>query len=101
MGAWCMPSQMMQPLFYLMAQEYKQTKKKTVWVEIDVDENLAVADKYQVEAYPTFAFIRNKELKDLFHGADAEKLREKVDDYTKVLKGFAAKSITLASLMSW
>src|SRR3989344_1320726 len=63
---WCGPCQMMGPIVEELSSEYDQSKIKVG--KLDVDQNQAVAGKYQVMSIPTFLIFKGGELVDKMVG---------------------------------
>lgn len=53
-ASWCGPCQRMKPIFYNLADDFKDEYN---FISIDIDENPELANKYQVQAVPTFVFL--------------------------------------------
>ena len=53
-ASWCGPCQRMKPIFYSLADDFKEEYN---FISIDIDENPELANKYQVQAVPTFVFL--------------------------------------------
>ena len=53
-ASWCGPCQRMKPIFYSLADDFKDEYN---FISIDIDENPELANKYQVQAVPTFVFL--------------------------------------------
>lgn len=53
-ASWCDPCQRMKPIFYSLADDFKDEYN---FISIDIDENPELANKYQVQAVPTFVFL--------------------------------------------
>ena len=49
-----------------------------IFIKIDVDEVPELAERFQVQAMPTFLFMRDNEEIDRFSGASVEKLKETI-----------------------
>lgn len=76
---WCGPCQMMGPIVDELATEYGDKVKVG---KVNVDENQAVAGKYQVLSIPTFLMIKNGEVVDqVVGGVPKEKLKEMLDKH--------------------
>ena len=53
-ASWCGPCQRMKPIFYSLADDFKDEYN---FISIDIDENPELANKYQVQAVPSFVFL--------------------------------------------
>ena len=53
-ASWCGPCQRMKPIFYSLSDDFKDEYN---FISIDIDENPELANKYQVQAVPTFVFL--------------------------------------------
>jgi thioredoxin 1 len=53
---WCSPCKMMAPIVDKLAQEYAGQAKVA---KVDVDQNIQIAMRYQVQGVPTFAIFRD------------------------------------------
>jgi thioredoxin 1 len=62
---WCMPCRMMAPVVEELAKEYAG---KVLFGKINVDENPATADRFQVFSIPTLVIIKNGEEVDRIVG---------------------------------
>ena len=76
-ATWCMPCKMIAPAFEEMSNPSGEFAN-VVFVKIDVDEVPDLAEKYQVQAMPTFLFLRGDKEIDRFSGASVEKLRQTI-----------------------
>lgn len=76
-ATWCGPCKAIAPLFDMLKGEYSS---KIKFVSVDVDQDIAMAGKYKIEAMPTFVFLdaEGNEI-DRLVGADQQKLSEMVD----------------------
>lgn len=73
---WCGPCRMTNPMLERLARE---KAGRLVVAKVDVDENPALAGRYQVQAVPTLMLVRNGEVVDRWSGALPEPaLRNKV-----------------------
>ncbi|KAF7298087.1 Thioredoxin h [Mycena chlorophos] len=63
---WCAPCKVIAPKFQDLASEYPQT----VFLRVDVDEQKAIAAKYQISAMPTFLAFKSGKVVDMLRGAD-------------------------------
>ncbi|CAM9634211.1 unnamed protein product [Ascophyllum nodosum] len=48
-----------------------QNNSDVVFLKVDVDENSEAAEKYGIEAMPTFKFVKNGQIVATITGADA------------------------------
>lgn len=71
MTSWCGPSKMVAPNFKVAAEEHKDL----VFLEVNGPKSTDIAEKYDIVCYPTFVFIKNKEMKDHFSGTVMKRLQ--------------------------
>lgn len=71
---WCGPCRMISPYFVELSQQSDFSNVQ--FLKIDVDDVEAAAQKYEVEAMPTFVFIKNgREIEDArLTGASKDRL---------------------------
>jgi len=62
---WCMPCKMMSPVIDEISEELKENVKV---VKINLDENINLADKYQVMSIPTIMVFNNGSVLETFVG---------------------------------
>ena len=53
-ASWCGPCQRMKPVFHRLAKDFRDEYN---FITIDIDANPELAEKYQVQAVPTFVFL--------------------------------------------
>jgi len=70
---WCGPCLMVAPAVEELASIYRG---KIVFGKLNVDENPETAERYGIEAIPTFLIFKNGELVDRFTGAMPKRLLE-------------------------
>ncbi|GMI41452.1 hypothetical protein TrCOL_g11648 [Triparma columacea] len=75
-ATWCGPCKMIGPVYSMLSDEFESV----VFIKVDVDENAETAAKYDVSAMPTFVFIKNGEIVDRLSGANADRLREMIQN---------------------
>ncbi|RYR36700.1 hypothetical protein Ahy_A09g041655 isoform B [Arachis hypogaea] len=81
-ATWCGPCQFMVPI---LDEVSTRLKDKIQVVKIDTEKYTAIADKYRIEALPTFIIFKDGEPFDRFEGAmSADQLIERVE--TGVMK---------------
>ncbi len=77
---WCGPCQMMGSIVEELANEYDSDKIKIA--KLHVDENQAVAGKYEVASIPTFHIFKSGEIVDtVIGGVSKEKLKEMIEKH--------------------
>ncbi len=64
-AAWCGPCRMLSPVVDELSDQYSQI----TFGKLNVDENGAIAQKFQIMAIPTLLFFKNGELVDTLVGA--------------------------------
>jgi thioredoxin 1 len=82
-ATWCGPCKRIKPRY----QELASSNPGAVFVSVDVDDVEDLAEKFAVEAMPTFVFVRSTgdgkyEKLGEFLGADGEKLKAKFESLT-------------------
>ncbi|XP_015942505.1 thioredoxin Y1, chloroplastic isoform X3 [Arachis duranensis] len=81
-ATWCGPCQFMVPI---LDEVSTRLKDKIQVVKIDTEKYTAIADKYRIEALPTFIIFKDGEPFDRFEGAmTADQLIERVETGLKV-----------------
>jgi len=79
-ASWCGPCQKIKPV----VKELKETYKSTIdIITIDVDEERDVTSQFSIQSMPTFVFVCGDKEWRRFSGANAEKLRDWVDELDK------------------
>ena len=73
-ASWCGPCRFIGPIF----AEYAKKFPGAIFLKVDVDELKDVAEKYSVEAMPTFLFIKDGEKVDTVVGARKEELQSNI-----------------------
>merc|ERR1712168_1481289 len=71
-ATWCGPCKMIAPHL----EEMDKTMDDVVFLKVDVDEWEDIAMEYQINAMPTFIFIKNKSKVADLTGANVDKLKE-------------------------
>ena len=74
-ATWCGPCKIIAPKLEALATEYKD---EIIVLKVDVDENEEVAAEYQIEAMPTFVFIKRNATVARLVGANEAKVREAI-----------------------
>eukprot|EP00747_Dinoflagellata_sp_TGD_P164932 gnl/TRDRNA2_/TRDRNA2_185559_c0_seq1.p2 gnl/TRDRNA2_/TRDRNA2_185559_c0~~gnl/TRDRNA2_/TRDRNA2_185559_c0_seq1.p2 ORF type:complete len:129 (-),score=31.48 gnl/TRDRNA2_/TRDRNA2_185559_c0_seq1:211-597(-) len=75
---WCMPCQMVKADYEAMLDKNENVAANVIFMRVDVDDNEPLAERYDVQAMPTWILIRNHEVKESITGADIPKLTAKV-----------------------
>ncbi|GMT29448.1 hypothetical protein PFISCL1PPCAC_20745, partial [Pristionchus fissidentatus] len=70
-AAWCGPCKMMAPKFEKLAIEFPNVN----CVKVDIDEQEALASKYEVNMMPTFVFFKDGKEIHRIEGTKEENLR--------------------------
>ena len=79
---WCSPCLVIAPILKQLIEEY-DGELKLAKVEVDEDENMKLAGRYQVRGFPTVLLISNGEEVARFSGAKPLSfLREFVEEHT-------------------
>lgn len=78
---WCGPCQVMGPLVDELATEFEASKAKVV--KVNVDEDGALAGKYEILSIPSFLVFKGGEVVEtVVGGVPKEKLKEALDKHT-------------------
>lgn len=70
-AVWCGPCKMIAPVYEQLSEVYKE---KALLLKVDVDQNRGIVQRFGVEGFPTFVFLRNGREVDRLVGASVEKL---------------------------
>ncbi|CAN8287606.1 unnamed protein product [Cochlearia groenlandica] len=79
-ATWCPPCRFIAPVFVELAKKYVNT----VFFKIDVDELNSVAKDFEVEAMPTFVYMKEGEIIDKIVGADKDQIVVKLEKHSAV-----------------
>ncbi|KAI3767106.1 hypothetical protein L2E82_17192 [Cichorium intybus] len=70
-ASWCGPCRRIAPVLV----EFAKMMPHVTFLKVDVDELKSVAEKYSVEAMPTFMFLKKGEIVDKIVGVNKDNLR--------------------------
>ena len=70
---------MIAPIFKELSEEFKS---RVQFIKVDVDDNPEAAQKHGVSAMPTFLFIKGGEVVDRLMGANTERLKELIEEWS-------------------
>lgn len=73
-ASWCPPCRFIAPIF----AEFAKQMTDVIFLKVDVDELQAVSEEYEVEAMPTFVFIKEGVIVDSVVGASKDKLHSTI-----------------------
>ncbi|TVU41968.1 hypothetical protein EJB05_15532 [Eragrostis curvula] len=76
-ASWCGPCRFIAPVFAELAKKFVGA----VFLKVDVDELKEVAAEYNVEAMPTFHYIKDGKTVDTVVGARKDELQAKVEKH--------------------
>jgi len=77
-ATWCMPCNMMAPIFEKLSEEYK---KKLKFVKINVDENSELANNFQISGIPALLFLKKgKEFQRITGFMQEQELRNRINE---------------------
>ncbi|ONK75739.1 uncharacterized protein A4U43_C03F20030 [Asparagus officinalis] len=74
-ATWCGPCRMMGPIYAELAKKYAGV----VFLKVDVDELEGVAKEWEVEAMPTFVYLKEGNVLDKLVGANKDALPAKIE----------------------
>eukprot|EP00904_Undaria_pinnatifida_P003573 jgi/Undpi1/13216/HiC_scaffold_8.g02878.m1 len=66
-ATWCGPCKRVAPFLVKLSEAMADS---VVFLKVDVDEHSEASEKYEIEAMPTFKFIKNGVVLDTITGAD-------------------------------
>jgi thioredoxin 1 len=76
-ATWCAPCRKMEPVLSEIAERYKGKVKV---IQVDVDKNPEIAERYRIEAIPRLMLFRNGDLvEDMLGSTTAEQLSRALD----------------------
>ncbi len=78
-AGWCMPCLMMEPVINELSEKFKG---KIKFGKVDIEENQAIAQKFNVSSIPTFILFKNGKNIEQFVGSMP------AENFEKKLKGF-------------
>lgn len=76
---WCGPCRNISPVFMQLSTQYKNVS--FCKLDVDINENKPIVDKYHIEGLPTFVFYKNGLEMDRFTGSNIEMLKNKISEY--------------------
>jgi len=71
-AVWCGPCVRVAPIFADFSEQYS----KLIFLKVDIDECKDIAERYKVEAVPTFKIFKEGNEADVIEGADVNGLKE-------------------------
>ena len=71
---WCGPCKRIKP----QIEQFSQTHHNVIFLAVDVDQQSSLAEKYSVEAMPTFIFIKQNNQVATVVGANVKKIQEQI-----------------------
>ncbi|KFK44092.1 hypothetical protein AALP_AA1G215000 [Arabis alpina] len=80
-ASWCPPCRMIAPVFTDLAKKFMST---AIFFKVDIDELQSVAKEFDVEAMPTFVFIKAGQVVDKLVGARKDDLQAMIVKHTGV-----------------
>ncbi|KAL6880081.1 hypothetical protein ACP4OV_011646 [Aristida adscensionis] len=87
-ASWCGPCRIIAPVFAELAKKFVGA----VFLKVDVDELEDVAKEYNIEAMPTFLFIKNGEKVHTVVGARKEELQSKIEEHATACAAASASA---------
>ncbi|VVB07576.1 unnamed protein product [Arabis nemorensis] len=77
-ATWCPPCRFIAPVFVEFAKRFLNV----VFFKVDVDEMSSVAKEFEVEAMPTFVFMKEGVVIDKVVGAAKEEIQAKLEKHS-------------------
>jgi len=77
-ATWCGPCKLISPKLEELAQQYA-SQAAVFKVDVDICEDLA--NEYNITLMPTFVFLRNKNVVEVFSGSNTQKLVESLEKF--------------------
>lgn len=71
-ATWCGPCKTIAPVFEKLAQIYPSIS----FLKVDVDESAELAEKFEIQAMPTFLFLKDGRIVKRIEGADLRLMEE-------------------------
>ncbi|EDV45876.1 thioredoxin-T [Drosophila erecta] len=75
---WCGPCNIIAPKLEELAQQYSN---RAVILKVNVDQNEDITEEYNVTSMPTFVFIKDGNVLEVFVGCNVEKLAKSMEKY--------------------
>ncbi|KAM8718369.1 hypothetical protein ACLKA7_000182 [Drosophila subpalustris] len=75
---WCGPCKIIAPKLEELAAQYTE---RAVVLKVNVDDNEEITLEYNITSMPTFVFIKNGEVLEIFVGGNSDKLAKSMEKY--------------------
>lgn len=75
---WCGPCKIIAPKLEELAIQYAE---RAVVLKVNVDDNEEITGEYNITSMPTFVFIKNGEVLEVFVGGNSDKLVKTIEKY--------------------
>ncbi|OMJ69024.1 hypothetical protein SteCoe_33377 [Stentor coeruleus] len=85
MAKWCAHSRKFFPRYETVSELIEEHKIPVILGRIDIDENLSLAESYNVEAYPTFLFFHKSQVINYTSDLDEQNMLNWLSKHTKPL----------------
>ncbi|KAL1823356.1 hypothetical protein ACET3Z_010134 [Daucus carota] len=79
-ATWCPPCRFIAPIF----EEFAKKMTHVIFLKVDVDELQSISEEYEVEAMPTFVFIKEGVVVDRVLGARKDDLHSTIVKHSAV-----------------
>lgn len=79
---WCGPCKIIAPKLEELATQYAD---RAVVLKVNVDENEEITVEYNITSMPTFVFIKDGEVLEVFVGGNSDKLAKTIEKYVSIV----------------
>mmetsp|Transcript_4858 Transcript_4858/g.13232 ORF Transcript_4858/g.13232 Transcript_4858/m.13232 type:complete len:132 (+) Transcript_4858:53-448(+) len=76
-ASWSAPCDLVRPLYEKLSEK---AAEHAVFLEVDVDQNELIADKYEADAMPCFLLMKDREKRAMVIGAAIDRVEESIEE---------------------